>query len=237
MRGPTTPPLALGNALHHALEKGHYQPTLKLEKFVEIFLEEHQRIVKEEEVFISYPEIKKNESEGAEMLQRYFKGLERGTYDVAPLALEKEFELTIEGVKIVGKIDKIEETDEGIAVIDYKTGRKEPLSWYLKTNLQFTAYWWAAKEIYGEYPAKAIWHHLRNGKLLETTRTEWDIDQLKRLVEASVKLQEQDIRPRIYHERVCEWCPFMGDTCDDPNLEQQILDKRVMKIVEVDTTT
>lgn len=236
MRGPTTPPLALGNALHHALEKGHLVPALSLETFITLFLDEHRRIIKDEDVFISYPEIKRGESEGTQMLQRYWKGVERGIYSDKPKAVEQQFELDIEGTRIVGKIDKIEETDKGIIVYDYKTGRKEPDSWMLRHNLQFTAYWWATKQIYGEYPIKAVWHHLRNGKLLETERNDWDIDQLKQLVVTSIKLQEQDLRPRIYHERVCDWCPFSGDICDDPNLEQKILDKRVMTIVDEDTT-
>lgn len=235
MRGPTTPPLALGNALHHSLEKVYEHPVFSLDTAIKLFLEEHRRIVKDDDVFISYPEIKRNESEGTEMLSRYWKGVNKGLISDAPHAVEQEFELEIAGTKIVGKIDKIEKTDEGYIVYDYKTGRKEPDSWFLRHNLQFTAYWWATKELYGEYPIKAVWHHLRNGKLIETTRDDWDIAQLKRLVEASVKLQEQDIRPRIYHEKVCDWCPYSGDICDDPNLEQEILDKRVMRIVDTST--
>lgn len=231
MRGPTTPPLTLGNALHFALEKGYLQPILSLEKFVELFLAEHRRIVVDDDVFISYPEVKRNESEGVEMLTRYWKGVERGQISRAPLAVEKEFELDIEDTKIVGKIDKVELTSEGYVVTDYKTGRKEPDSWFLSKNLQFTAYWWACKEIYGEYPVKAIWHHLRTGKLIETTRTEWDIEQLKRLVNASVTLQLQDIRPRIYHEQVCGWCEFSGEICNDPDLEQEIMAKRAAKVI------
>lgn len=233
MQGPTTPPLALGNALHYALEKVYKHPVFTLETAVKLFLEEHRRIVKDDDVFISYPEIKRNESEGTEMLTRYWKGIAKGTIADAAHAVEKEFELEIAGTKIVGKIDKVEKTDAGLIVYDYKTGRKEPDSWFLRHNLQFTAYWWACKEIYGEYPIKAVWHHLRNGKLIDTVRDEWDIAQLTRLVEASVKLQEQDIRPRIYHERVCDWCPFVGETCDNPTLEEEILAKRETKTIKL----
>lgn len=226
MRGPTTPPLALGNALHFALEKGYLQPKLSLDKFVELFLAEHRRIIDADDVFISYAEIKKNESEGTEMLQRYWKGVEKGYITQTPHALEQEFTLPIGDTTIIGKIDRVDMTPQGIVVTDYKTGRKEPDTWFLNRNLQFTTYWWAAKEIYGEYPVKAVWHHLRTGKLIETTRTEWDIEQLKRLTAASITLQQQDIRPRIYHEQVCNWCPFKGETCDDTELEDQILARR-----------
>jgi CRISPR/Cas system-associated exonuclease Cas4 (RecB family) len=232
LRGPTTPPLALGNAIHHALEKGHLNPdTLNLETLVKLFLDEHRRIVVDDDVFISYPQIRTNEAEGTDILGRYWKKVEKGYITKTPFAVEKEFKLDIAGTKIVGKIDKIEKTDEGYVVIDYKTGRKEPDEWFLRHNLQFTAYWWACKEIYGEYPVKAVWHHLRTNKFIETVRDEWDIEQLKRMVENAVKMQEQDIRHRIYHEQICNWCDFKGATCDDQNLEQEILAKRSLPVI------
>lgn len=229
MRGPVTPPLALGNAVHYALEKGFLLPELSLDSFVTLFLAEHRRIIKDDDVFISYPEIKRDESDGTDMIVRYWKGMERGQFSNTPLAVEKEFELPIGDTLIVGKIDRVDKTDEGYVVTDYKTGRKPAETWDLDRSLQFTAYWWACKEIYGEYPVKAVWHHLRTGKLIETFRKPWDIDQLKRLVDASTVLQVQDIRPRIYHEKVCGWCPFKGEICDDTELEDQILAKRVQK--------
>jgi len=229
LRGPVTPPLALGNAVHHALEKGFLEPELKLDTFVALFLAEHQRIIKDDDVFISYPEIKRNESDGTEMIVRYWKGMERGQFSNTPFKVEQEFSLPIGDTVIVGKIDRIDKTDEGYTVTDYKTGRKPQDDWNLSRNLQFTTYWWACKELYGEYPVKAVWHHLRTGKLIETTRTEWDVEQLKRLVDSSVALQLQDIRPRIYHEKICDWCDYKGVLCDDKELEEQILAKRVQK--------
>lgn len=230
MRGPVTPPLALGNAVHHALEHGHLEPELSLDKFVSLFLAEHRRIVVDDDVFISYPEVKRNEADGIEMITRYWKGMEKGLFSKTPYKVEQEFELEIGETIIIGKIDRVDKTEDGgYIVTDYKTGRKAPDTWDLDRNLQLTTYWWACKELFGEYPLKVVWHHLRTGKLIESVRTEWDIEQLKRLVDSSIVLQVQDIRPRIYHEKVCGWCDFKGEICDDKELEEKVLAKRVPK--------
>ena len=85
-----------------------------------------------------------------------------------------------------------------------------------------TVYAWAGLEKYGKLPRKMKWHHLRNGKLLETTRTLDDIEQVKRTISSVIGMNENGIRYRIYHEYICGFCEYKGDTCDDKDLEQRI---------------
>jgi CRISPR/Cas system-associated exonuclease Cas4 (RecB family) len=236
IKGPVTAPLLLGNSVHYALEKGHLTDNRTLDTFLTLFLDEHRRSVQDDDVFIAFPEIKQNENEGTNMLSRYWDHMQKGRIQQNPLAVEQEFELEIAGTKLQGKIDKVELQNDGYVVIDYKTGRREPESWFLRRNLQFTAYWFACKEIYGEYPVRAIWHHLRNGKQIETARTEWDITNLEQNIRETQAMLDQDMRRRIYHEKVCGWCPYMGSICDDPNLEQTILDRRNLPVVNPEQT-
>lgn len=224
IKGPVTPPLALGNALHFALEKGF--PVVSEDRFVSLFVGEYHRIIKDDDVFITYPQIKKGEAEGITMISRFWNDMERGKITKTPLAVEKEFRLPIAGIDIVGKIDKIERNDAGkLVVIDYKSGGKKPDEWFLRRNLQFTAYYMAAYMLYGEYP-ELVWHQLRTGQLIPTERDQWDIDNLIRNIEAAKTFKEQDIRFRIYNDRVCGWCPFAGGACDDQDLEARILSNR-----------
>lgn len=226
IKGPVTPPLALGNALHHALEKGFTGEPFTEDRFISLFVEEFRRIIKDDEVFITYPEIKKNETEGITMIARYWKDMERGKLTKTPLAVEKEFRLPVAGIDIVGKIDKVERNEEGkLVVTDYKSGSRKPDEWFLRRNLQFTAYYMAAYMIYGEYP-ELVWHHLRTGSLIRTTRDEWDIENLVRNIEAAKTFRSQDIRFRVYNDRVCNWCPFAKGACDDQDLEARILSNR-----------
>ena len=227
--------LALGNAVHLALEKAYskegdfpfYTLTSTVEESTKLFLQDFARSIEEDDIFVTYPQLKKAQADGQEMIVRYYDQADKGLIDPHPIGVEQEFRLPVlEGVDIVGKIDKVERTPQGIIVLDYKSGGKKPVDWMLRRNLQFSAYAWACNEIYGEFPYKVVWHHLRTGEQLASERTEWDIAQLKRVVTAAVKMQEMDLRYRVYHEQVCGQCDFAGATCDDPDLEEQVLSKR-----------
>jgi RecB family exonuclease len=235
MRVKMTHYLALGNAVHLALEKAYtkvgddnfFTLTASVEQTAKLFLDDFNRSIAEDDIFVTYPQLKKAQADGQEMVVRYFNQAEEGLIDPNPIGVETEFKLPISGINIVGKIDKIERHPEGLVVIDYKSGGKKPVDWMLRRNLQFSAYAWACRELYGEYPYKVVWHHLRTGERLESERTGWDIDQLKRIVSAAVQMQDMDLRYRIYHDKVCGQCDFAGPTCDDQELEAQVLSRRV----------
>lgn len=227
LKGPLTHSLALGNALHLALEELH-KNTLTRHEVMQVYLGEYTRLTLDDNFFATYPQIKKAQAEGVDMLTKYYDQMEAGYIDPNPLAVEAEFRLPIAGIDIVGKIDKVERTPEGLVVTDYKSGSKKPDDWFLRRNLQFTAYYWACKTIYGEYPVAVQWHHLRTGQILSSIRDEFDIEQLTRIVEAAVHMQDVDLRYRVYHEQICGWCDYSGanGACDDEHLEEQILAKR-----------
>ncbi len=223
VKGPTTPWLALGNALHHGLEKAHGETgeqDFSLDLAVKEFKTELARIVEDDFVLIAWPQLKKIEGEGIEMLGRYNEQVVDGTIAARPLVLEKAFSIPFEGVEIVGRIDKIE-YDDGYIITDFKSGKTAPTEWFLRHNLQLTAYAWACLELYGELPKKVVWHHLRNGKLLESERTISDIDDLRRTISNAIKMRDQDMRHRIFHEQVCGQCDYQGDLCDDKELEAE----------------
>ena len=225
LRGPTTPSLALGSALHFALEEAHQEGAFSITNLLNTFKKEYNRIIIEEDVFVSYPQLKKLESEGMTMLEVYYAQVEAGKITKYPLAVEKEFRIPIAGTFLVGRIDKIEHDEYSgeYSLLDYKSGKSKPEAWTLRHNVQLTAYYWACFEIYGKYPKKLIWHHLRTGELLETERTPEDVEQLKLMIHNAVKMKDMDIRHRIFHERVCDWCDFKGAVCDDLELEQRVV--------------
>jgi len=231
MRGPTTRHLALGSALHLALELTHTpEKEFNLQEAIRIFKTEFSRIIHDEEVFVKFPEMRKAEAEGAEMLGLYKYGLDTGTINPNVLAVEEEFTIPFAGIEIVGKIDKIEGlSNNGYSVVDYKSGGKEPDLWFLGHNLQFTTYAWAGYEKYGSLPDKLVWHHLRTGKQLETTRSMDDIEELKEMIRNAKFMLDKGIRYRVYHEQVCGWCEYSGmgmnksTICDDKELERELV--------------
>ncbi len=60
------------------------------------------------------------------------------------LKVEHEFDIQVGDVRLVGAIDRIDRTDDGIRIIDYKTGRTEPPRHSLPDDLQLAVYHLAA---------------------------------------------------------------------------------------------
>lgn len=237
IRAPTTPWLALGNAVHYALEMAHKEGTFVVARAVSLFNQEFRRILDEDEVFISWPQTKKFEADGAEMLGRYNEQLQSGAIPKEPLELETAFRIPYDGIELVGRIDKIDfdPSTSGYTITDFKTGKAKPDSWFLRHNLQLTAYAWACLHLYGQLPEKLVWQHLRTGDLLETTRTVEDIEDLKRLISNAILMNKQGMRHRIFHEKVCEQCDYSGmpkagvrpnsSICDDHELEMKVVER------------
>lgn len=233
VRGESSPWLVLGNVLHDVLEMAHKEDLFSLPEWVKTFRTEYNSIINDQEIFVSYPLLKKLENEGIEMLELYHGQIENGTISKYPLAVEKDFSIPISGTKLVGRIDKTERTDSGtLRVIDYKSGKKKPDAWSLNNNLQLTAYYWAGFELYGEWPDELVWHHLRTGEQLVTYRTQKDVDNLKKMIDNAVKMRNQGIRHRIYNDAVCGdgsgrgiSCDYRGAVCDDTGLEEATVER------------
>lgn len=230
VKGPTTKWIALGNAVHHGIEKAHVDDLFdspqayNVEQAIALFKEEFLRIVEDEQVSIGWPELKKMEAEGIEMLVQYDAQINEGIISPTPLALEQPFEIPFLDTAIVGRIDKIEQDEQGYIVTDFKTGKSKPTQWSLSHNVQLSTYAWAVREKYGVLPYKLVWAHLRTGELLETTRTEQDITDVQNMVGNAIAINEAGIRTRIYHDNVCNMCDYQGPTCDDRELENQALE-------------
>lgn len=224
VKGPTTKWIALGNAVHHALEKGHIEGVFNLSEAQVLFTTEFSRIVEDEEVSIGWPELKKMEAEGIDMVVKYDAQINEGIISSSPMALEEPFEIPFLDTKIIGKIDKLERVAEGIIVTDFKTGKTKPTQWSLSHNVQLSTYAWAVLEKYGELPYKVIWAHLRTGELLESARTMQDVNDVKNMVGNAIAVNDAGIRTRIFHDNVCGMCDYIGPTCDDRELEKQALE-------------
>lgn len=227
LKGPTTPWLALGTSLHHALEITHKRGAFDIQFAIDAFKKEFNRVITDEEVFIGYPLLVKLQSEGIDMLGLYNAQVQSGKIKDKPLALETEFSIPIAGTILKGKIDKIEidDTDQEYVVTDFKSGKTKPAEFDLKHNLQLTAYYWACFELYGKYPKKLVWHHLRTGDLFPTTRTPQDVEDLKRMISNAVFMKQNNVRHRIFHEGVCNYCDYKPDICEDYELEAKLVNE------------
>ncbi len=123
---------------------------------------------------------------GAQYLKAYLKSSLHKP-DEPPLALEQAFIFSlIPGFKLGGRIDRIDKTDDGIEIIDYKTtdylGKKIPTDRELKKNLQLSIYALAAKNVESEIFKKnrdsvsLSLYLLDKGVTVTTTRTQHELE-------------------------------------------------------------
>ncbi len=106
-----------------------------------------------------------------------------------PLALETPFQFTINNIKMLGRIDRIDKMNDGrIEIIDYKTGDTVLDEKKLLSDLQLTIYALAATQVndalFNRKPEEIVLslHYLEKRIKLTTTRTREQLDTAKELI-------------------------------------------------------
>jgi len=124
---------------------------------------------------VGYPSKKKEEEDrtkACEMVATYVAWEE--TNRNAVVDAERWFEFSIDGVRFVGSIDRVERTPEGrYVVVDYKTGSSNGFTKKgLPENIQLNLYCLAVQEIFGELPERATFYFVKEKKELNYSPTE-----------------------------------------------------------------
>lgn len=122
-----------------------------------------------------------------------------------PLVLEVAFELEWHGHQVCGIIDRIDQTDQGLVIIDYKSGKKKPSPRELEADLQLTIYAWAAELLLEEPVVEVIYYFLRQQLPLPTCRTDSDFRQLE---DVTLPRVVETITRGDYPPHYGYWCRF-----------------------------
>ncbi len=126
-------------------------------------------------------------------------------------ALEMPFNLKIGEHTLFGVIDRIDEAESGVVIIDYKTGSaKEKLD--SSDKEQLLIYQIAAEEIFKLKPRELVYYYLNEGKKASFLGSEKEIGELKEKI-----IQEiEEIKSSSFKAtpgRQCAFCDFR-DICD-----------------------
>ncbi len=127
------------------------------------------------------------------------------------LALEMPFNLKINGYTLRGVIDRIDEKEGGVVIVDYKTGNsKEKLEGDEKDQLLI--YQIAAKEVFGIRPKELIYHYLNENKKISFLGKDAEIEKMKeKIIEEIEKIKTSDFKATPGWQ--CAFCDFK-DICD-----------------------
>lgn len=142
---------------------------------------------------------------GKTLLKNYYELNVPGK--VKPIALEKSFSLKIDGIKFLGRIDRIDPLDGGgVEILDYKTGSTKTQK-EVDKDLQVALYAVGAKEALGLDPKQLSLYFVEEGVKVNTTRTEAQLMEAKQDViniVGKIKKGEFEASPGMQ----CTWCEF-----------------------------
>jgi len=124
------------------------------------------------------------------------------------LALEIPFNLKIGEHTLYGVIDRIDDTKDGVIIIDYKTGTSKEKP----EKEQLLIYQIAAQEILHLKPKQLAYHYLDDGKIASFLGSEKELqDQKEKMIEEIEKIKNSEFEPTPGWQ--CQYCDFK-DICD-----------------------
>ncbi|MDO8524099.1 MAG: UvrD-helicase domain-containing protein [bacterium] len=122
------------------------------------------------------------------------------------IALELPFNLKVGDYILKGKIDRVEETSEGIKIVDYKTGKKkEKLE--KDDKIQLLIYQIALEEIWKINPTQLVYHYIEDGEKVSYLGTDVEKEKLKEhIIDVILQITKSDFKATPgFH---CQFCDF-----------------------------
>ncbi len=146
---------------------------------------------------------------GQETLTQFYNNQQKETR--LPTFIEKEFSFIWEHNRIVGRWDRIDKTDAGVEILDYKSSNvreQEKADKRAKESLQLRIYAIAYHDNYHEYPSRVKLHFLESGL---TGSVEVQPKMIDKAYDKIMKAA-QGIRRRNYEATPgymsCHYCAF-----------------------------
>lgn len=146
--------------------------------------------------------------EDGEVLLREFYRKHISDYHI-PFFVEYGFSMSVEGVPVTGKVDRVDRLEDGrLAVLDYKTGKALAEGRQL-ADAQLTMYQLACESLLGAEVAKLSFYHLPSQQEVSSARHDSAlVGALKeRIVKTAEAITQEDFQPDP-EERKCFWCDF-----------------------------
>jgi DNA helicase-2/ATP-dependent DNA helicase PcrA len=146
------------------------------------------------------------EREGAEQLREFVQRCESGPLPEV-IGTERGFEITIGGVRVKGRLDRIDRiAGDRVAIIDYKTG-KPRLQQHADRSLQLSIYALAAREKWNYAAERLAFYNVADNTEVASKREQRHLDDAcARVAEVAERIAAGDFEPTPgFH---CNWCAY-----------------------------
>lgn len=143
--------------------------------------------------------------QGQQVLRRYHQRV-TGSYQL-PVATEAWFELPFDNAVVVGSIDRVDDDDGALRVVDYKTNKRVKARDRVKQSLQLSIYALACEHLYGQLPATVALDFVVAGREIVVDVDDLDLDAARSAIEETAEaIRAEAFQPTPM--RLCDWCDF-----------------------------
>lgn len=174
-------------------------PDLSLERLLNIYNE-----VWTDRGFVDKDDAAEHRRAGRGYLVKFFENFNQAARPKI-FALEKDFTYRQGEVSLKGKIDRVDETSDGLRLIDYKTGRTKELDY--QTKRQLLLYHLAAEQNWGKKVTSLAFYYFESGGFLEFEAKPKDLEKIAlEIKETSEAIARGEFLPNP--GKLCAYCDF-----------------------------
>lgn len=151
-----------------------------------------------------------------EAVVEYLRRIDR---DRQPVGLERSVSLKAGGVAITGRVDRLDDRDGELVVVDYKTGRQVPTDADARTSLPLALYAAAVSRMFRRPCVRVELHHVPTGRVAAHEHTQESLD--RKIAEADsiaadlrrvdAEFRDLGVESSSFGARpsaLCSWCDF-----------------------------
>lgn len=240
IKEPKSKEAVFGTIMHSTLKFMHTPSLLppKLEDALDYFSRNWNSSIFENEM-----EERSAFSMGVSMIQDYYKKNNLSDFNIIDLesrfAIEINDKNSLDNEKhiISGIIDRIDKTEDGYEIIDYKTTKKMPSQEKVDNDMQLSVYLSAflsryPKEIDKLNKITVSLYYLKHGVKLSATRTKEQLEKSKDIFLDVIRLiQQEKFEPNI--TPLCDWCGYQK-IC--PMWKHKFKESRKIDTAEINST-
>jgi putative RecB family exonuclease len=125
-----------------------------------------------------------------------------------PFEIEMRDEQTGHDYVLCGVIDRIDQEEDGLVIVDYKTDKRKPSMRELASDVQLSVYAFAAGEVFGQEVKELILYQLRDQTPLSAKRS---LEQLRQFTNVLVPHVARSVLEKKFAPRpgyYCRFCEF-----------------------------
>lgn len=208
-------PLLKGNLYHRCLELA-LTKVLGAADLSQVGMEQLKSAFWQAEQDLGFPNLPAWNAQRSEHIKTLSRTIQQPDFlqpGAEIIALESEFEGELYGLKVRGRMDRVDRTPEGLVLWDYKTGSSKPIgikddSGKANLDIQLPLYIHVAATLFpGEIVDAAYYYSLSKGKLFNAKSSEETLSAIAQRVKTHLETGHYPVDPDV-EQKVCRSCSY-----------------------------